>query len=165
MGWETYLALIITFLLALVAGVSLGVAFWSLTWPSVKGLIEVSFVNEEPAASADLIDEALSGKDETHQLAYSYTVDGTKFLGANLKPCGGGSNGWALRNYGLNGLGSGNVVWSGARDAASWYHEGAIIDVYYCPRRPQWSCLERGGFLLPIVLSGFAAFAYFGFVR
>jgi len=161
MGWEAYLPLIFCWAVALVALVSLGFSIWSLSWPRVKGFVEVSFLDAETGWTRT--GGTFHQKNtETHQLAYSYEVAGVKYLGANIKPWG--VSDWTLRSGG-DDSDSGQILWSGARDTAKWYRPGVIVDVYYCPARPQWSCLEPGGFIVPTLVGGVAIFVYFAFVR
>ncbi len=146
--------IVIALLLALFACLLLAVAFWSSSWPSVKGRIEVSFLDQDTGwktASGAQGTTVYKKESESHVFAYSYEVRGRKFLGSNIKPWGVSS--WNLTSGGDTDVAdSGNTIWSGARDDARWYREGAVIDVYFCPYLPQWCCVEPGGFILPVLL-------------
>jgi hypothetical protein len=151
MLWVDAAALFITWGCAVSAGLGFALAVWSLRWPSVTGAVEVSLL--EP----DLRGGQVS---ENHWLAYAYEVAGTKYLGSNVKP-------WGDFNWDIgypddaDGFYQGRTFWSRARDLSKWYRPGAVVKVYYCPVRPAWACLEPGGFFIPLLLGGMAAFCYF----
>ncbi len=133
---------------AVVIAVFLVTAIWSLSWPSVKGKVEISFHDAQSELAVE------DGKfyrrnKEDHVLCYSYTVDGIEYKGTNIKPF---ETSWSLRGGGSDHLDSGTILWSGARDTAKWYRPGVIVDVHYCPLRPQWSCLEPGGILIAVFM-------------
>ncbi|HWA25228.1 MAG TPA: DUF3592 domain-containing protein [Lacunisphaera sp.] len=150
MDWGLLFSLLLVWAFVGAAGASLAIAVWSLRWPSVKGTIEVSLVETTVDSRARL--------SETHELAYSYTVRGANFLGSNVKPWGGGS-GTVVDSD------SEKPLWSAARDNARWYRPGVVVDIYYCPMRPQWSCLEPGGFVLPLAFGGLGLVFYLALVR
>jgi len=166
MDWLSYLPLLFSLGLGLVAGLTLGVAIWSLRWPFVKGRIEASFVDKE----SDWDDESGANATSVYQkeseslcLAYSYEVNAVRYMSGNVKPWG--NSDWSLTSGGGDWPGSGKILWSGARDDAKWYRPDAVVDVYYCPQRPQWACLEPGGFLIPFLLGAAATATYLLFVR
>lgn len=150
MDWALMLQCLPVAVLAIGASAGLAVAIWSFAWPSVKGIVEVSF------ADATMVSGDIR---ESHQLAYQYEVGGVAYLGGNVKP-------WGNFNWQLDTPGHGRgfwreeIIWSQARDNAKWYRPGVTVQVYYCPFRPQWCCLEPGGFLLPIMLGAVAAVFY-----
>jgi hypothetical protein len=121
------------------------VGIWSLTWPSVKGKIDISYLDLE--SGWGLHGNKLYRKNtEEHVFCYSYTVNETEYKGANIKPLIDFN--WRLHTGDADYPDSGKTLWSGARDTAKWYRPGAIVDVHYCPWRPQWSCLEPGGLFI-----------------
>jgi len=132
-----------------IAGVLLAIAIWSLSWPSVKGRIEVSFLEADPGTPIQVQAAGLEMSrrpEESHHLAYSYEVKGARYMGGDIKPLL--NLGWAVRSGGRNG----SIMWSAARDDARWYRPDAVVDVYYCPMAPSWACLEPGGFVTPALL-------------
>ncbi|MBL9216302.1 MAG: hypothetical protein JNG83_12565 [Opitutaceae bacterium] len=166
MNWDDYTLLALVRVLGLSGVISLGVALWSLRWPSVKGRIEASFLDQETGwdttvRGSDLI--VYKRETESHALAYSYEIGGVKYLGANIKPWG--NHEWSLRTGSNEEPDSGKILWSGARDTAKGYRPDAGVDVYYCPVRPQWSCLEPGGLVIPLFLTGVALVLYLTLVR
>ena len=78
--------------------------------------------------------------------AYSYTVNEITYTNDRFKPLI--ETDWAITGGGDNGP----DLWSSSRDKASWYQEGATVDVTYCPALPSWSCLEPGGFPMVFIL-------------
>lgn len=142
MSWEELLSLVFVWgLVALSAG-CFALGLWSLSWPSVKGTINVSILDSDRDNS----------ERETFELCYSYVVNGQKFIGSNIKPWGN-SNATVGTGDDTDGFYQGRTLWSAAREAARWYRPGVTVDVYYCPLRPQWCCLEPGGFLFPLFLA------------
>jgi hypothetical protein len=68
---------------------------------------------------------------DTLALSYSYTVAGQQYAGQFVRPLGLGDR--AERN-------------------GRKYRERMNVTVYYCPMRPQWSCLEPGQLTFPVAL-------------
>ena len=134
-------------LLMIAVGVA-GVAYWSHTWPSVKGVIEVSNYDEEWQASSTH-DGTSFEKAGTFDLVYSYTLDGEQRQSGRIKPM-----------VKLNLHLTGHPKLGTARADAHWFREGSVVDVYYCPTFPSWVCLEPGGFSAAILLgvAGVVAF-------
>jgi hypothetical protein len=143
MDWERLLSVVFVLVLLGIASWGSILAYWSRHWPSVKGKIEVSLLDGD-----------------SHELAYSYMVDGRGFIGSDVKPWG--SSNWRLTGGDDDAAWKpGPSLWSGARDKVRRYPPGATVIVYYNPHNPKWSCLERGGFLFPLFLGAIAVI--FGF--
>lgn len=132
------------------AATALGVAIWSLNWPRVKGTVTRSIY--EPG------DEAGEEGDRLH-LEYSYIVAGVAYTGHRVSPLAGVTR--LHPGMGDTPASEGTANWSSARVNSRWYREGVTVDVYYCPRRPSWACLEPGGFLVAGVFAIVAAI-FFG---
>lgn len=163
MDWTLLAVWLVVLALAGTAVLLLALALWSLGWKSVKGIVEASVLDDPqdgPGGSVVRTDPMPYGARESLALAYSYEVGGKKFLGSSVKPWG--DYDWSLGYPNdVDGFWLERTVWSRARDLARWYRPGVVVDVYYCPFRPQWACLEPGGFVIPCCLGGTAAFFYF----
>ncbi len=149
MNFAPHLISIGSGVLALLGVIALAIAWWSLSWPKTKGVVEVSFLDQNDAVLAvGLPPEFASPEErsaESHAFAYRYEVAGTKYLNHRRKAWGDFE--WSLNSGGDSTGVSGKPLWSGARDLAKWYRPGAHVDVYYCPLNPSWSCVEPGGFV------------------
>jgi hypothetical protein len=120
--------------------VTLTFAFWSMSWPTVKGTIDVSIYDREWSADASGSEVTIEKKGRFY-LAYSYSVGGRAFQGSRISPLV--ESDWQF---------TGVPDLSSAHDKAQWYREGAVVDVHYCPMFPAWACLEPGGFLIAAAL-------------
>ena len=117
-----------------------GVAFWSHTWPSVKGVIEVSIYDEEWQTSSTNEGASVEKVGEFY-LLYSFTLNGEERQSNRIKPI-------AKLNLHITGHPKLGTV----RADAHRFREGAVVDVFYCPYFPSWVCLEPGGFTAAVLL-------------
>ena len=145
----TFEMLLIAFIAYSVAAISLAtlvVAIWSLRWPRVKGLIDLSIYDREWGS------DGFDGRQKNGKfyITYSYTVDGIGFEGTRISPLIHFE--WQL---------SGSPDLSNSYDRSKRYREGAIVYVSYCPSLPGWSCLEPGGFFSALLLGAIAAVLFF----
>jgi hypothetical protein len=133
------------------ATLALGVALWSYRWPSVKGRIDISILDQETGWDSDhtggRTEIARTQKDKFY-LSYSYSINGVAYAGSRIAP-------FADVNWHLSSGGDSHA-WSRARDKAKWYREGSAPDVYYCPIFPAWACLEPGGIFTALMLGAAA---------
>jgi len=139
----------IPYLLAGLSLIALAIAFWSTNWPRVKGKIDISIYDREWASGSSEAITTFEKKGKFY-LLYTYTVAGIAFQGTRLTP---------LVNIEWQFSGSADL--GSAHGEAQWYREGLIVDVYYCPFRPEWACLEPGGFLGAALLGVVAIVAFF----
>lgn len=127
------------------------IGMWSLRWPKVSGLIKVSIYEQEWQTESKDATTSFQ-KQDVHHFAYAFEVQGQEYLSSAIRP--NGDLEWHTTTPGL----------SSAADRSRWYREGKVVDVYYCPLWPRWSCLEPGGFFMPMVVL-FAAVLMFVIAR
>lgn len=132
---------ILPYLCAGLSLVTMGIAFWSVNWPRVRGTIDISIYDREWEANS-------SGGRTTYEekgkfyLLYSYTIGGMRFQGTRISLV-----------VDIEWQVSGSPDLGSARGNSRWYREGSLVDVYYCPFYPKWACLEPGGFIFAALLS------------
>lgn len=100
--------------------------------------MNISIFDQEWEAVASKTDVRVEKQDKFY-LSYSYNVAGIDYASGRIAPLV--EFDWHI-----------GKVDSGARNKSRWYREGAIVDVYYCPMWPAWSCLEPGGFMMTALL-------------
>jgi uncharacterized protein DUF3592 len=92
---------------------------------------------------------------ENFEVGYKFEVDGECIIGTNKMPGGVGFD-WSVAEF------LSNV----ARVDKRKYPEGASVSVYYNPRNPKDSSLERGSVFTPLLFlfmgAAFSFFAYGG---
>lgn len=106
------------------------VGIWSRRWPKTAGIIKISVQDREWEGERDRASFTIKRTEKLY-LAYAYEVLGQEYLSSSIKP---------------------NGDLGGGADQARWYREGKQVDVYYCPFRPQWCCLEPGGMIMPLAV-------------
>jgi hypothetical protein len=132
-------ALVIAGALLIMAMGLAAIGLWSLRWPKVTGVIKVSIYDQEWQMESRGSTTSIR-KQDVHHFAYSFEVHGQEYLSSAIRP--NGDPEWHATTPGL----------SSAADRSRWYREGKVVDVYYCPLWPKWSCLEPGGFFMPVVV-------------
>lgn len=120
--------------------VTLAIAFWSVSWPRVKGTIDISIYDREWEASSSGNSTTFEKKGKFY-LVYSYTVGALQFQGTRVSPLVDVE--WQV---------SGSPDLGSARGRSRWYREGLVVEVYYCPFYPKWACLEPGGFIFAALI-------------
>jgi hypothetical protein len=127
----------------IVGGVPLGIGltaigkgFYEWWWPSTAGKITLSCVHERVSSHWD---KEMQRHEQTSNyeavIHYRYSVDDKEFSGT--APGGAVVLGWKLSNI---------LFWfkSQAATLVAKYPEGSAVTVYYNPRDPAVSVLERG---------------------
>lgn len=120
-------------------GCLLGYMAWKLwqseqdfrTWPSVQGRVITSSIDREYKYAVSGSANGARSEYWVFQVSYSYEVNGHVYTGTRH------SNHPILESTAFNNQPSAEL-----HSAAEKFHSGAVIPVYYAPRKPQSSYLQ-----------------------